>query len=117
MSTNGGLPGARINPNSWLARRFQPKPPDAITCGVRVIDGGVEGEGERWSYRTSAVDRLPANGYITLTHGKTQLRLARFEPVHERARTGYQVWTADEIGGAHVQVATPPNQAWRLDVE
>jgi hypothetical protein len=117
MSSNGGLPGARINPNSWLARRFQPKPPDAITCGVRIVDGALEGEGRSWSYRTSAVDRLAVRGYVTLTHGKTRLRLARFERIDERARSGFQVWTADEIGGARVQVATPPNQAWRLDVD
>jgi hypothetical protein len=115
MSSNSGLPGVRISPNSWLAKRFAPKPPDAIICGVRVIEGAVDGEGSRWAYRLSAVDLLPVDGFITLTHGRTVLRVAGLDIGDARARPGYQVWTAHEIGGAGLLLATPPNQAWRLE--
>src|ERR1700749_3628643 len=114
--SNTGLPGARINANSWLARRFAPKPPDAITCGVRVVEGSVPGEGPRWSYRLSGVDRLAVGGFLTITHGATQVRGGAFELTEGGARGSYQGGGAEEIGGARLHIAIPPNQAWRFGI-
>lgn len=105
-----GRPSSGSWIDAWLQRRR--RHPDAFTCGVRVVEGTVPGEGGRWRYRESAVDPHSPDGLIVLTHGTdVTLRLRLTEP-GELLRTGpranHAALAAVEVTtGARVQVSVP----------
>lgn len=102
------FPGGRVASDSWLGRWLSRRPSaNEFDCGVRVVDGELDGEGPQWSYRPSALDSLPVGGEIVLTHGQTRLRLTDVDDeIDQTARSGLRVWVATEVeSGARVLLA------------
>ena len=103
----------------WLARGV--RHPDAFVCGVRVLSGVVPGEGERWRYRRSAVDRLVSAGVITLNHGSQVVLRLRLDVAEDqlatpaRTRPGHVVRSAvEQTTGARVAISADVGDIDRL---
>jgi hypothetical protein len=116
-----GLPGnsQRPSPGSLLARWLDRARahPDSFVCGVRVVDGALAGEGSRWRYRRSAVDRLVVDGVIELNHGSDVVLRIRFDEDEVadvsdlRLRPGYVVRSGvEQTSAARVLITCDEGQ-------
>ena len=102
------FPGSRVPTDSWLGRWLSRRPSaNEFDCGVRVVGGELDGEDEDWSYRSSAIEQVPGDDELVLTHGRIRLQLVDLTDVPDTtARPGLRVWSATEIGsGAQVLLA------------
>ena len=118
---NSGRPAAGSLIDRWLARHAVH--PDSFECGVLVVSGSVIGEGPRWQYRRSALDRLVLGGVVTINHGITtvlRLRFERVEVINDRSpgrRPGFLVRAATEQGtGARLLIGLDSLGAERLEL-
>jgi hypothetical protein len=105
----------------WLNR--EPHHPDSFQCGVRVVEGQIGGEGRRWKYRQSAVDRLIVDQVVTLTHGVGHvLRLrvaAEWAPHPDQAglRVSYAVFRAvEQTSGAMLEITVSQDDLERFGI-
>jgi hypothetical protein len=110
------------SPTGWLQKRRarRARHPETFDCGVRVIDGALAGESDRWRYRISAADPLIAEGVVALNHGPdVTLRLV-VDPVPSGAgrRPGHLRLTAVERGsGARVELSVSADELERFGLE
>jgi hypothetical protein len=107
---------------SWLSRVLGPKPhPDSFVCGMRVLEGTVVNEKQRWQYRRSGVDQLIQDGVVTLHHGTgrtVRLRIDDGDWTGAAPRSGFvPVPAVDVDGGARVLLAIPAVELTRFGID
>ena len=98
-----------------LSRR--PSAGEAFDCGVRVVEGTVDGEGWRWRYRSSVVAPKRPDGVTVLHHGRDVVLRLRIDgdATRHRLRPRYVLLTGEEVdSGARIRLSCRPDAASRL---
>jgi hypothetical protein len=121
FSSKGDRPYQPRKIAKWLRRDAHH--PDSFQCGVRVIDGDVDGEGSRWKYRQSSADRLIIDAVVALTHGAGHVLRVRVDPNwtphpdQTGDRVGYVIIRAvEETSGASVEIAVSQDELERFGI-